>query len=235
MNLDTSEMYMKPGALDAPIRETYVRYQYKFLNQYRITHDFILGGGCEYRGKPVGINNVLPGKNYAPFTAKDIFETGEHTYIDVYLKNASTPINIDRYVRPEWQMGPDRDGQYRTVKGFAPMCAEAWLSTQHFLTVYLNKRVLNKPNVYGLDGGVISHQVVGKNNWWVQTFDLAPYRSNGAGRLVESWVLPIHETGYVLVFEFGANQDSLKHPQTHAQMQAIFRHLIESVKIEPLP
>lgn len=40
--------------------------------------------------------------------------------------------------------------------------------------------------------------------------------------------------GATLVVQFGANVDSLKSSERHAPMQAIFKHFIESVKIEPL-
>lgn len=230
---------LKAGALDVSINEIYKKYQYNFLDQYRITHDFIMASGCNYRvKKPIGIKDLIPSANYAISDALDIFEQNNHTYQRSYQTkdiNHLNPDNIDRYVRPEFDRGLDPYGKpLPKGKGFQPMCFEAWQGTQHFLTVYLHKRKLDIPNIYGLQDGVISHEKVGSNHWWVQKFDLRPYQANGAGRIVESWVLPIADSGYTFIFEFGANQDSLKYPQAHAQMQAIFKHLIESVKIEPI-
>lgn len=248
---------LKPGALDLPIDEIYKKYQYNFLDKYKITHDFIMASGCSYIAKkPVGIYDLLPGKNYAMSEAVDIYEKDNHTYQRTYPFNDINhlnPINFDRYVRSVKVIGPmareaetDRWGhryidtsklppEYKEVEqGFQPICFESWQNTQHFLTIYLNKRTLEFPNIYGLKDGVISHEKVGDNNWWVQKFDYQPYKINSSGRVVESWVLPVANTGYVFIFELGANQDSLKNPQAHTQMQAIFRYLIESVKIEPI-
>lgn len=229
---------LKPGALDVPIAKIYERFQYKFLDHYKITHDFVMSGSCHYYGPPVGIKDIIPGNNYAISPVLDIFEKGNHTYTKAYQNNdvaKLNPTNIDRYTRPEWQNGTDSNGKPMIAKGFQPMCFETWQGTQHFLTIYLNKRKLINPNIYGFKDGVISHQTIGNNHWDIQKFDYQPYAINSSGRLVESWVLPVADTGYTFIFELGANQDSLKYPQAHAQMQAIFKHLIESVKIEPSP
>ena len=228
---------LKPGSLDVPINEIYSKYQYNFLDKYKISHDFIMAKGCSYRGKPVGIKDVIPGTNYAISPVLDVFEKYNHTYQRAYMINdvaKLNPMSMDKYTRSEWQMGTDTNGNPRMMKGFQSMCFETWQGTQHFLSISLNKRKLAAPNIYGFKEGVISHQTIGNNHWDIQKFDYQPYAINSSGRLVESWVLPIAETGYIFIFEFGANQDSLQHPQAHAQMQTIFKHLIESVKIEPI-
>jgi len=213
------EELLKPGALDSPISvpTEYPGYSYKFLGKYRISHDWY-GMGCHYHGPVVGVQG-------------DIYEQDGHTFQAGVAE--PKPQNIDRYTRPEWTAN-GYQGQPVTNKGFNPVCFESWYGTQHYISVALNRRTLDQPNVYGFKDGQISHQVIGKYNWWVQKFDLIPYQPNSAGRLAESWVLPVADTGYVFVFEFGANLESLNHPEAHAQMQAIFKHLIESVKIEPI-
>jgi len=237
MNLDTSEMYMKPGALDTPVSRPYVRYQYKFLKKYQITHDFVMGGGCHYRGKPIGIKDVLPGQNYAPFAAEEIFEVGAHTYVDVYSKNSSAPMSMDRYLLAEWQMGPNGQGNFVTVKGFSSMCFETWGGTSHVLAIKLFKKdvatwkgELEKIN----PAGKFNEEVIGKNTWLVQCNEIAERHVNTVGGAYLHYTTPIGDSGYTLTIQLGANQDSLKHPEAHARMQEIFRHLVESVKIEPI-
>ena len=44
------ERYLKPGALDLPLTNVYDTYQYKFLDKYRITHQWPhTAGTCKYR------------------------------------------------------------------------------------------------------------------------------------------------------------------------------------------
>lgn len=254
MSLDTSEMYMRPGALDTPAREIYVRYKYKFLDRYQVSHDFLLGGGCGYRGKPVGIKDILPSQNYAPFAAGEIVEMEGRTYMNVYSKS-SFPKSIDRYVRRIKVTVPisrgaeiDRWGHryidaskpplgYEEVEqGFIPICAQGWVGTSHFLSVNLVKLNLSDAIKHFTEPDTPLQEVtIGENTWSAQSTPLAPRKINTIAGSYLSWLLPIGDTGYTFVFELGANEDSLKYPEAHARMQEIFRHLVESVKVEPLP
>lgn len=222
---------LKPGALDSQLTGVYDTYQFKFLDKYKITHQFPRAANhCQYGKLPT--LNIKDGYSGEVWNVTDIFEKDGHTWQT--SSKPDKPFNIDQYTRPEWQNGTDSNGNPRAAKGFQSMCFETWQGTQHFLSISLNKRKLAIPNIYGFKDGVISHQTIGNNHWDIQKFDYQPYAINSSGRLVESWVLPIADTDYTFIFEFGANQDSLQHPQSHAQMQAIFKHLIESVKIEPI-
>lgn len=224
---------LKPGALDVPINEIYTKYQYNFLDQYKITHDFIMTGGCSYRStKTVGIHDLVPGTNYAISNAPDIFEKDEHTFVRVYpFKDHAykNPINIDKYTRPEWTA----DG--RTWKGFEPICAQAWQLSNHSLSISLVKLPVDAAiKRYSVANLALQKKTIGTNTWLTQTAELEPRVINTFGGEFMVAILPIENTGYVFVFKLKANQDSLQHPQAHTQIQAIFRHLLESVKIEPI-
>jgi len=85
--------------------------------------------------------------------------------------------------------------------------------------------------------GKWSERLVGSNVWLVQETaeqDFKPKPLNGFGGPFQTWLLPIGDTGYILALELSANQESLKYPKAHADFQTVFRHLIESVKIEKL-
>lgn len=226
---------LKAGALDVSIAEIYLRYQYKFLDKYQISHDFVMTGGCSYYGPPVGIKDIIPGTNYAIRPATDIFEKDNHTWQET-IYGRSDPRNIDRYTRPEWQNGTDANGKPRIAKGFQSMCSQSWYSSQHVLNIELRKQNIDDLMAAAKKYDpklVFETRVVNGNKWQVRFSDLGPAPLNGAGGPFQTWLLPIGDTGYTFIFGLGANQDSLKYPQAHAQMQAIFKHLIESVKIEP--
>jgi hypothetical protein len=78
---------------------------------------------------------------------------------------------------------------------------------------------------------------VGGNLWLVHETaeqDFSPRPLNGVGGPFQTWLLPIGDTGYTLGMEMGASRESLQYPDAHARFQTTFRHLIESVKFEPL-
>lgn len=124
--------------------------------------------------------------------------------------------------------------------GFQSLCFESWWVTSHFLRGKLHKRDLatwramlteKNPN------GKWSERRVGPNVWLVQETseqDLWPRPLNGVGGPFQTWLLPIGDTGYTIGMELGASRESLQYPDAHERMKAMFRHLIESVKIEPL-
>ncbi len=227
---------LKAGALDVPINEIYKKYQYNFLDQYRITHDFIMASGCHYAGPSIGIKDVMPGTNYAIRPATDIFEKDGHTW--QISSKPDKPFNIDFYVRPEFDRGLDPYGKPLSKgKGFQPMCFESWGGTSHILAIKLYKKDIAtwKSDLSQVNpNGKLTEETINGNKWLVQTNDIGQRALNGTGGAYLHYSTAIGNTGYTLTIQLGANQDSLKYPQAHAQMQAIFKHLIESVKIEPI-
>lgn len=124
--------------------------------------------------------------------------------------------------------------------GYRALCGETWQATNHSLTVFLHKRDLVSWRAIWTERnpkGKWSERRVGANVWLAQETaeqDFKPKPPNGFGGHFQTWLLPIGDTGYTLALELSANQESLKYPDAHARFQAAFRHLIESVKIEPL-
>jgi hypothetical protein len=82
--------------------------------------------------------------------------------------------------------------------------------------------------------GKWSQETVGHNQWMVQRTEEENLRPRPPGGPFQSWLLAIGDTGYTMAFELGASKESLENPEVHVLTQQVFRHLIESVKIEPL-
>lgn len=124
--------------------------------------------------------------------------------------------------------------------GFRPLCFGSWWGTSHFLRAMLYKRdlaswqaILTERNPLG----TWSERRVGANLWLVQETaeqDFGPRPLNGVGGPFQTWLLPIGDTDYTIGMELGASRESLQYPDAHARVQDTFRHLIESVKIEPM-
>lgn len=229
------EQLLKPGALDVSVLSNYRTYSYKFLDRYRVTHDWIYASQCRYA------KNYFKGANPNPDLAEGavlpVTENGEHTWQRGGIFDHDPLININRYVRSEWQ-STDGKGKVRTNKGFTPMCFESWGKTSHVLAIKLYKRDIAtwKDELEIINpAGKFKEEVIGKNTWLVQRNEITERRVNTVGGAYLYYTTPIEDTGYTLTIQLGANQDSLKHPEAHARMQEIFRHLVESVKIEPLP
>ena len=269
------DRYMQPGAQDSPLTGRYKTFQYKFLDIYRITHQWVNSSGCEYRGvERPGSSAVVRSLFY---DGRDIYESEGKTWLRF---EGMKPFDFDRFVRSAKQQVPiyapatkpeldasekalweriERSRKTGVIQsapadttgrkpiryeekefGFKEVCGESWRVTSHFLTALLYKRdlaswraILSESN----PKGKWSERRVGANVWLAQETDeqdFKPRPLNGVGGPFQTWILPIGNTGYTLTLELGASQESLQYPETHARFQAAYRHLIESVKIEPL-
>lgn len=227
------EKLLRPGALDPGIPKSpyYVRHTFKLVNRYQVTHEWPgIAGSCQYGGyfgKPPDLPIRLLDSN------GDIYERDGHTFLKEdsrYTGKNYKDELMDRYVRPEYTV-IDVDGKPRTAKGFEPVCFQSWDATHHAFTIYLVRSTADewKSRLASLHPS-FNEVAVGLNKWQVGN-----YRETGAkGRQVETWVLPIMETGYLFSFRFAHDAVSQQNPARHTQMEEIFRHLIESVKIAPI-
>ncbi|MBU0587058.1 MAG: hypothetical protein KJ852_00690 [Gammaproteobacteria bacterium] len=240
----SEERLQKPGALDKPMTGYFDTYIVNFLNRYRITHDWPVVSNCSYRKLPtLNSPDRYKGEVYA---VRDIYEDRGKTW--QRFNPPLQPYDFDRFVRSQKKQQPVYDKatviRYEEAEvGLKPLCFEAWVGTDHALTLMLYRRTLeewpdamfrrNHGTYLGTDA-VTSIEEVNGNRWQVYRVGLKqPVNNNIAGPF-EFRILALGNTGYTLAMELAANQNSLKHPQAHAKMQAMFQHLIESVKVEPL-
>ena len=244
------EQLLKPGALDPaiPTMPYYVKHTFKFLNKYQITHDWHnLGRSCgysSYSGNPANIGlRVFDSKG-------EIFEENGKIYYRADKNYAGINKNtgdywrsdFDRFVRPTYkrqipEFGPGGIKTGRMLDkeevGLEPVCFEAWVGTSHSTALRLYKSSLNERIVfYSKRPGKQSRETIGTHTWWVWRYPIDDGSPKAYGG--EAWVRSIGDTGYTLALELGAGPESVKFPQAHANFQAMFRHLIESVRVEEI-
>jgi hypothetical protein len=231
------ERLSKPGALDMPLSRRYDTYQYKLLDKYQITHQWTLESDCKY-GK-IRTERVINGIPVTFYEVVDIYEANGSTW-QRYDVGSNRHYNFDRFVRAEYLSGPNGYGNYRTEKGYNPICFESWWTTSNYIRLRLQKRSLDelvKVFTERYPEGDWSNKTVNNQTWRVQETPESKFRTrplNGVGGPYQSWLIPLGDTGYTMAMELGASKESLQYPEAHARMQAMFKHLIESVKIEPI-
>lgn len=228
---------LKAGALDAKVTGVYDTYQVKFLDQYRITHEWPRNSnGCQYASSPtLGISNGYQGEFYV---GKDIYEDGNVTK----QRDVHPTWNFDRFVRSKKVTGrcpadsPNCDyGGKVFEKGLTPMCLQVWAGSSHSLTYYFFKRTVTEWKKILPEWGFLqpaTKKTVGNNTWYVYQSDLQAPKINQVSGPFQMWILPVGTSDYTIALQLNANQNSLNSPEAHSQMQAIYRDLIESVTIE---
>jgi len=234
------DRYLQPGALDPILTGYYDAYRFNFLGKYQITHQWPLPArACKYRSLPT-LGRDKDRYKGEIFAVEDIYEIDGSTW------HPQPPWNFDRFVRPtykvqipEFDVAGKKTGRMleKEETGLEPVCFEAWVGTSHTLILRLHKRDLatwkGMWSEYNPSGKWAQKQVNGIH-WWALENEEKDLQLTGTGGWFQSWLAPIGNTGYTLTIQLGANKQSLQHPQAHANFQAMFRHLIESVKIEEI-
>jgi hypothetical protein len=241
------EQLLKPGALDSPVATNFNEYHFRFLDKYRVVHAWPVTSACKYAGH--GTQYQMGETSYGEVqSVLDIYEEGGTTR----QRDASPGWNFNRFVRSIKVQRPVYDtvngvrGIVRyeeNEEGLQPICFEAWVGSSHAVTIFLYQRTVgqwqdalakwSKGAYLGKDATQGNDTVMG-NRWHVYRLPLKPREMNRAAGAYELRILPIGDTGYTFAMEFGATVESLENPQAHAAFQAMFKRLIESVKIEPL-
>ena len=231
-----------PAAWDPQLSKNvgYANLKYQFLSRYAVQHAWPKGmSPCKYsriqlpksqqNGYWYGSYKRLG--NIFEYNGKTLQERKTNGYpnrsIDLRY------LSIDEYVRSDKYV---YQGKVKE-SGLKPICAQTFIGSSHTLTIFLRKWTttewVNKMEKLFPDSK-FSTVRVGSNNWLVQKSSLKPPGFRRVSGRFESWILPIGDTGYSYYFDLGASTKSLKNPQMHEKMQKIFKHLIESVKIERL-
>lgn len=226
------ERLLKPGALDTGIATNFNEYHFRFLDRYRVRHQWPVTSAC----------------HYAQYSTK--YRRGEINYGEVEIVD-----DIYEDGPSVWQRGDPRQGFNNYVKsvirhqpiygpkgleryedqeqGLQPVCFQAWTGTSQTLTLRLVKLPLEERLAhYATRPSRQKQEVVGSQAWRVWKYELEKDNPNVYGG--EVWLTTIADTGYTLALELGEGPELDRYPQARADMRALFHHLIESVKIEPL-
>jgi len=231
-----------PSAVDPRLSESmdYAKFNYYLSSRFRVSHVWPKGmRPCKYSRIQLP-KSQQDGTWYGSYSRLgDIFEHRDKTLQE--RKTNGFPsrsvdlryLSIDEYVRSDKYV---YQGKIKDA-GLKPICAQTFIGSSHTLTIWLRKwdqeKWANKLKKSFPDGK-FSNVKIGNNNWLVHESSLKPSKFRHVSGKFQSWLLPIGDTGYTYYFDLGASTESLNKPEQHEKMKKIFKHLVESVKIEPL-
>jgi hypothetical protein len=204
------ERLLKPGALDLPLTGINDTYQFKFLDKYRITHQWPRISNCQYRKLPT--LKVKDGNHGEFWAASDIYEKDDHTWqigampFEEYKQRYSRKdapaktfedyaksMSFDRYVRSVKVMNPvyaevegtrQRIGEEEIEAGLQSLCFQSWYATSHSMVMRLHKRDLTAWKTRWTQfnpKGKWSEQRVGSNLWTIQEVPESELSPRAAG------------------------------------------------------
>lgn len=229
------DRYATPGAMDSPLTGIYSTYAYGFMGRYRIAHEWVNTAPCAYRSSE--LPRLPNGRRSNTYVVPDIYEADGKTWqaSSVGLK----PQVFDRWVRSVKVISEAKGREGEVLEtGFEPICFEHWWKSSHYLRLRLQRRDLAEfERVFSqrYPEGTWRDETLNGRKWRVQQVAMSRLRArapNGVGGPYQAWLTEIGDTGYSMAFEMGANQESLAYPKAHADIEAVFMHLVGSLRIE---
>ncbi|BBN87837.1 hypothetical protein AZSP09_08600 [Azospira sp. I09] len=237
---------MYRGALDAGLPRVYDTYQFNFLRTYRVTHQWPRDSDhCTAYSKlpTLGVKDGNSGEFY---NVLEIYEDGGKTWQGGLAKQP--PDDFDYAVRsikrmyPEYAVETDRAGnRYKTDKvigakekeiGRNSVCNNVWAGLDQVFMLELFKQPLEeKLKEFEARPGVISKEKIGQNEWWSRR---TPYNPVSKALGSEYWVTRVGSSDYILIIIWAHGERSENRPEINTKFQAALRHLLESVRVEPL-
>jgi len=243
---NNDERYMYRGALDAGLPRVYDTYQFNFLRTYRVTHQWPRDSDhcIAYRKLPtLGVQDGNSGEFY---NVLEIYEDGGKTWQGGLGKQP--PADFDYAVRsikrmsPEYAVETDRAGnRYKTDKvigmkekevGRGSICNNVWSGLDQALMLEIFKQSQEDYiRSFETRPGIVVKEKVGQNEWWSKR---TPYNPATKALGSELWVTKLGNSDYILIITWAHGERSENRPEINAKFQAALRHLLESVRIEPL-
>ncbi len=232
-----------PGAFDPKISKNsrYITQRFNFLAQYRVSHDWPLGFDvCKYTtidlpeleqdGTWYGSYNRLG--SIFEYRGKTLQERRTNGYPERSID--ARYLLKDKYFRSVKEV--NNQGEYEE-RGYNSICSQGFVRTNLLIGIQLIKKI--KSYVAPVRNEVLKNTVirrkesVNENKWIVFRHKLMSANKEHYLYPHEEWILPVADTGYSFSFYFLANTESSSYEE-YSNLKDIFRHLIESVKIEKL-
>lgn len=231
------DRYATPGAQDSALTGIYSKYSFRLMGRYLVSHEWVNTAACSYRARE--LPNLPNGRRSNSYLVPEIYETYGKTW--QASNSGLKPMDFDPWVRSvKWvSREKGKEGQTKEV-GLKPVCFEYWWGSSHYLSASIRHSSLSDyeasfANSYRL--AKWSTRQLNGLTWRVAEVpdNLLQVRPpNGLGGPYLAWLTALGDTGYVISIEMGASKESLDHPKAHADIEAVFKHLVSSLKVERL-
>lgn len=250
----SDEQHTRPGALDPalPTEQTvYDQYALKFLNRFRVSYKWYQSTGCRSGGIPVDDGNAVDsaGTRVRHFYTSPIEREGEKivrrtTSPDVPAADLTRFFRSVKHTVPVYaEKGGKTDftqvTSYRNrEEGWAAMCIQHWVGLNMSIDFRFFERTVDEwiavlQSEYAGTSARGGHEMIGKNTWTTYTVPIQPAKLNNVSGPYKFYILPVGDSGFTVAFSLGANHYALSNPQGFVAMEALFRRILESMRIEP--
>lgn len=215
-------------------------YSYRFLERWRISHDWISGpietGGCGYK------NNI-----FKMYDWKGSIASEDNAPMFEWMGTIITPTSFSKKTRQvvfavgstlqgdfdPYTLGTKPNGDFEKFK---PFCSDYLASFNTGLSSYIIKPDSKKKTDFLVDGASLI--TINGLQWMRKNAGSRDFKGdivNGGASEFEICVLKIPETQYWMVFRLNSNVDFiLTHPEKHKIMLDLFHDVIASVKFEKI-
>ncbi len=236
------------GADRRPITGQLQSFYFRFLDKHYIAHGWPSTSACKYGL----ISADDPDRNAAGWMGRAfVFPFYEKDGVIWQERSAPYPTyNANHLFRSSIQRIPvfeDPDGasaRKRVVRyedrddGFRALCYETWVPLRMGMVVRLHERTVTEwvDKLRAENPGLplsTSSETIGPNVWTLVSFPLRPAKTGVYGGPYQYYILPIGDSRYTLLFRLAATEESLQDPMGFAALGAVFRSMLESVRVEP--
>lgn len=150
-------------------------------------------------------------------------------------------MDFDPWVRSVKYVSREKGKEGEVLEvGFQQVCFEYWWVSSHYVSASIRRSSLSDYEASFAQGFRLakwSTEHLNGLSWRVAevpTNLIEARKPNGLGGAYRAWLTELGDSGYVICIEMGANQESLDHPRAHAEIEAVFKHLVGSLKVERL-
>ena len=231
----------KPISLQLP------SYSFRFLNDHLVSHGWSSTSACKYGS----ISADEPDRNeYGWLGRSFVYPFFEKE--GIIWQERSPPLlryNANHLFRSAMQRvpiyeDPDGTGAHNRVVGYEDredglrhLCHQAWVPLRMAIGIRLHERTVKEwidilraenPGLPMATGT----ETIGRNVWTTAFFPLRPITPGLFSSPYRYYILPIGDGRFTLLLRLAAVEESLQDPMGFAALGAVFRGILESVRVE---